>query len=195
MARAPISTTRSSSILPQIEQNIHRERPPVLDGNPVEPGYVSRGFFDHLHDIGTRKTRVWIIVSRMAFTLHINEEFPETPYSPRESVQHILPGTPILGRPMFQSPVSLTPRPLASTGGRYPDHHIGAAASQCVEQRIVRAADSTAQFRLTRSPYPVVEFPGRQVQGDSYQVTRIYHICLRTPLPSPISPRTTCWAG
>ena len=82
-----MSRTRlHDSVLPQIKQNIHRERSLVLDGNPVEPGYISSGFFDHLHDIGTRKTRVRIVVSRMAFTLHINEEFPETPYSPREPI-------------------------------------------------------------------------------------------------------------
>ena len=182
------------SVPPQIEQNIHRKRAPVLNGDSIEPAYSIVSLLDELQNVGTGKTRVRIVVSRVAFTLHTNEQSAKTLYSLRESVQHILPGTTTAGGPVFQGAVGLTPCPLAPIGGRHPNERISATASQSMEQRVVGATHGSAQFRLTRPTYPVMQFPGRQVQGDSYQVTRIYHICLRTPPPSPTSPRTTCWA-
>ena len=77
-------------VLPDPEQYEDCECSLVFSLDTPKLGYDSLDFANCPLDVGSDKFRIGIVVSRLALSLHIDEQLPEIPYLPGKPGQHVL---------------------------------------------------------------------------------------------------------
>ena len=148
------------------EQDIDRECAPFYVGNIVEGGNDFLGFVNEINDFIALESSLRVVVGIMTLLLHDYELLAKCFYFRRKPTHHRAIAALVSGKAMLQSPVCLIPCRLAATAASRADHHIGAAAGECMEQRIVRRAHGAPQFGLARTTYAASGRPCRQLSGD-----------------------------